>query len=391
MNWLDLIIVILWFGALSRGLELGFVRQLGSTAGFFIGLFIGAAVGTYFLKDTGFGAVTRVGLSFFLTFGTAIALSTGGELVGTRLKQRLSRLVGVDKIDRVLGAALGAVTLLVGVWLSASFFGNMPSPTVQRQFATSSIVSQLNRLLPPAPGVIAKLGGIIEPNGFPEVFTGLEPKVDTTEPLPSIGELDDAVQQTRASVVKLEGRGCGGWVDGSGFVAGKGVVITNAHVVAGVSDLEVVDGDGSHKGTVVWFDENLDMAVVRADTNATPLTMRGQKVSDGTSAAVLGYPGGGNFTADPAVVLNSFMAVGRNIYNTGETKREVYSLKANVEPGNSGGPLIAKDGSVIGLIFAESTTYDDVGYALTMHQVMNGFEQARDRTQPVGTGSCAER
>jgi S1-C subfamily serine protease len=105
---------------------------------------------------------------------------------------------------------------------------------------------------------------------------------------------------------------------------------------------------------------------------------------------VEGYPGGGSFTVSAAMVLDSFQATGRNIYNEGATDRQVYSLKTDVRPGNSGGPLINKDGTVIGVVFAESTTYDHVGYALTMQQVISEFHQADTNTQPVSTGTCAE-
>lgn len=390
MNWLDLLVVVLALGALMRGLEMGLVRQLGSSAGFFGGLFAGAALGGYFLKDSNMTTTTRVALSLLMTFGTATFLSSLGEFGGASIKQRIQQHK-VDKVDRALGAVLGGATLLAGVWLGASFLGSLPSPFIQKQVKTSAIVAALNKELPAAPSIVSKFGHIIAPNGFPNVFTGLEPRVNTNTPLPSIGDLDSAVQQDRASVVKIEGRGCGGIVDGSGFVAGDGLVATNAHVVAGVSNPMIIDGNGEHRTTVVWFDQDLDLAVLRASNLAgDPLTMKSQTAANGSSAAVLGYPGGGDFTADPAAVMDSFKAVGRNIYNQGETKRDVYSVKADVVPGNSGGPLVAKDGSVIGVVFAQSTSYDQVGYALTMPQVIQEINQASSRTQAVATGTCAE-
>ena len=111
---------------------------------------------------------------------------------------------------------------------------------------------------------------------------------------------------------------------------------------------------------------------------------------DGTDGAVLGFPGGGNFDATPAVVLDDFTAAGRNIYDQGNTNRDVYEIKATVIPGNSGGPLINTSGAVIGVVFAESTTYNQVGYALTTPQVLSEIHQAEARNQTVSTGSCAE-
>jgi S1-C subfamily serine protease len=286
---------------------------------------------------------------------------------------------------------MAGATLLLIVWLSASIFSSVPMQGLQRQIRNSFIIAQLNKSLPPAPDVVAKLGHFIDPNSFPEVFTGLEPKIDTDAPLPSIGDLDSAVKQTRASVVKIEGAGCGGISQGSGFVADTKLVITNAHVIAGVEQPFIVDAAGRHKAKILWFDPDLDIAVLKAEGLAgKPLALSSGIAGNGTHGAVLGYPGGGDLTADPATILDSFRAVGRDIYNRGETERKVYSVKSTIEPGNSGGPVIDKDGVVIGLVFAESTTYDEVGYALTMDEVIEGLALARDRSQTVGTGSCTQ-
>jgi S1-C subfamily serine protease len=180
-------------------------------------------------------------------------------------------------------------------------------------------------------------------------------------------------------------------VEGTGFVAATNRIITNAHVVAGVKNLVVIDSNGIHHATVVLFDKDLDVAILQAnDLAGKPLALNTTTVADGTAAAILGYPGGGSFTASAAAVLESFAARGRNIYNQGETQRSIYSVKGSVEEGNSGGPLITKDGSVIGVIFAKSTTYDTLGYALTMQAVVHDLEQANGQTKAVNTGSCAQ-
>ncbi|HET8991906.1 MAG TPA: trypsin-like peptidase domain-containing protein, partial [Candidatus Saccharimonadales bacterium] len=113
-------------------------------------------------------------------------------------------------------------------------------------------------------------------------------------------------------------------------------------------------------------------------------------INQGTPGAVLGYPGGGNFTADPAAVMAEFRASGHNIYGNGVTLRDIYEVSANVIPGNSGGPLVERDGEVMGVIFAQSTTYNQVGYALAMQKVSNEINQAKSRMSPVSTGQCAE-
>jgi len=120
-----------------------------------------------------------------------------------------------------------------------------------------------------------------------------------------------------------------------------------------------------------------------------PLTLNANNAAPGTPAAVLGYPGGGPFNAGPAAVLDEFEASGHNIYDTGLTLRSVYEIQATVIPGNSGGPLVAENGKVIGIVFAESTTYNHVGYALTMSKVISEIQQASHNHTAVSTGACA--
>jgi S1-C subfamily serine protease len=280
---------------------------------------------------------------------------------------------------------------LLAVWLAAPVFTSLPFPGLQTAFKQSRIVSVLGQELPGAPDVIANLNRIIDPNGFPQVFSGLEPAPPSDAALPDLGSLDKAVTNDRASVVKIEGTGCGGIVEGSGFVAADGLVITNAHVVAGVHNPYILDGNGSHRAAAVWFDSNLDIAILSASNLAgKPLVIDTKTASNGTAGAVLGYPGGGGFSASPAKILQEFNAVGQDIYGKAQTTRDVYELKANIIPGNSGGPVVAADGSVIGVVFAESTTYNQVGYALATKAVEAGLQQAQAQPQTVSTGTCAE-
>jgi S1-C subfamily serine protease len=199
-----------------------------------------------------------------------------------------------------------------------------------------------------------------------------------------------AVQADQPSVVKLEGLGCGGIVDGSGFIVSQNLVATNAHVVAGISRPYVQDSTGTHAAKTVWFDPNLDFAILRVNNlTGGSLKLASTAAIPGQAAAVLGYPGGGPFSANPAAVIDTIRATGRNIYGEGLTVRQVYELKASVVPGNSGGPVVAKDGSVIGVVFAESTTYSEVGYALTSPKLISAVNQASSRQQTVSTGQCA--
>jgi S1-C subfamily serine protease len=389
MNIIDVLIILLVASAFMRGRELGFVRQFFSSVGFFVGLFLGALLQPHIVQY----AHTPLSRSLFTlgtTLGCAFLLLAIGEMAGIMLKAKFWRW-HINPIDNIFGSVLGAVSILLIVWLSSSILASFPAPNLQAALHNSAIISRLTRLLPSAPTVVANLGNLIDPNGFPQVFNGSEPGPPKHIPQPSLGEMQPAVNQARPSVVKIEGSGCGGIVEGSGFVVGANLVATNAHVVAGINRPRVFDGNGSHPVQVIWFDPDLDFAVLRVnDLAGAPLVFNTADQPRGTAAAVLGFPGGGSFVADPAAILDQFTANGRNIYNQGDTERDVYEISADVIPGNSGGPLIAKDGSVIGVVFAESTSYAHVGYALSSSEVTAEINQARAQNRIVGTGSCAE-
>jgi len=385
----DALIVLFALSALYRGREIGFVRQLGSTAGFFVGLFLGAWLEPHIVKlahdPAGRSVVTIV-----TTLGCALIFLTLGEYLGIRIKRRVL-MKRVNRVDNGLGAVIGVISLLVSAWLMAAVLMTLPSTSIQSALHDSNIIRFLDSRLPAAPTVIADLGHLIDPNGFPQVFIGREPAPATTGGSAISAALQTAINQDRPSVVKVEGQGCGGIVTGSGFVINSGEVATNAHVVAGISQPFVKDGNGEHRASVVWFDPELDFAVLRVNNLAGgKLALHSGHVGSGTAAAALGYPGGGPFAADGATVLDEFLATGRDIYGRGVTDRNIYEIQADIIPGNSGGPLIATDGSVIGVVFAQSTTYQHVGYTLTTDKVISEATQAAGRTQPVSTGQCAE-
>ncbi len=390
MNWLDLILIILLVAAFFRGMQSGFVQQFFSTLGVFVGIFLGAWL-QGFLIDLVHSPQSKALLALIIVLSGAIFFMTLGEFLGLRLKNRFERVGLAKKADRLFGSIMAVVSIIVAVWLGSAIFNKVPVMSLRQQIQSSRIVATINSVLPSAPSFIAQIGHFINPNGFPQVFAGLEPKLKTDAPLPELGELLAAVEHARPSVVKVTGQGCGGIVEGTGFVAADGLVITNAHVVAGVPDPMVIDSSGDHEAQIVWFDTNVDLAVLRASgLVGAPLVLNTQRVADDTKGVVLGFPGGAGFTASPAVVLETFTATGRNIYNQGTTQRSVQSVKADIRQGNSGGPLVAADGSVIGVVFAESTSYPDVGYTLIMDQVVDVLNQAKNATKTTVNGACAQ-
>ena len=386
---LDFIIILLVISALFRGREIGFVQQLFSTVGFFGGLVLGAMLQPHTVGLVQ-SPMSRSLITLVTTVGMAFLFLAIGESLGVLLKQKV-RMGRLNRLDNGLGGVLSIVSILAAVWLSAAVIRTLPFTSLQTQVRGSKIASALTQHLPYAPDVIASIGRLIDPNGFPQVFRGLEPNPPSHINLPSSSALLAAVNKDRASTVKIVGQGCGGIVDGSGFVVGDDMVVTNAHVVAGISRQYVTDSNGTHRATAIWFDRNLDLAILRVSNLAgAPLALSDTTVPRNTPAAVLGFPGGGGFTANPASVLEAFTATGTNIYGRGSATRRVYTVAANVQPGNSGGPVVAQDGAVIGVVFAKSTSYNNVGYALTMKQVISAINKANAQGTAVTTGSCAE-
>jgi len=333
---------------------------------------------------------SRTIVTLMTTVGSGLVLLFVGEYIGAYIKHHVLKTRRADRADAAFGSIVSILTILVTVWLSAAVTSALPSNGVQTAIKDSWIVSTLTKKLPAAPSIVADLGRLIDPNGFPQVFTGTEP-APRSAVQPNLGSFSNIVNTDKPSVVKLEGLGCGGVVEGSGFIATDDLVITNAHVVAGVKKPYVVDSNGQHSATAVWFDPDLDLAIMRVDALVgDPLAIDTSQVDRDTAGVVMGYPGGGPFTASTAVVLDEFTAQGRNIYGTGNTERDVYELSAHIIPGNSGGPLIDQHGDVIGVVFAESTSYKDVGYALSMPQIASALKQAEAQNRTVSTGSCAE-
>lgn len=391
MNIIDPLIIIVVVLALMRGYTLGLVRQAGSTVGFILGLIAGSWVGNFIMGYEN-STLSRSLTGLLATLFGGLLLLSVGETLGARAKQKLNRNHPLDSIDGTLGSVMGAITLLLGLWLMASILVLGPVGGLQQALKSSRILSTLDSRLPPATTIFSSLNQLINPNGFPEVFRGLEPNPNTTVNLPSLGSFGPIVQASEASVVKVEGTGCGGIVEGSGFIVAQGEIATNAHVVAGVANPKIIDQDGHiHNTRVVWFDPDVDLAVLRVSgLSGKPLTVDTVDASNNTPGVVLGFPGGGSFDAQPAAIIEHFTAVGRNIYGQGDTQRDVYSLKAHVIPGNSGGPVVGQNGQVLGIVFATSTSYNNVGYALTGHQVASELATAEHSNTTRSTGACSE-
>jgi S1-C subfamily serine protease len=241
------------------------------------------------------------------------------------------------------------------------------------------------------PSVFAKVQSFLSSEGFPPVFAGLSPPVAQPVKLPTDAETTVIGDRAAASVVKVLGEACGSLQEGSGFVAARGLVVTNAHVVAGESTTNIAIGGSQYRATTVLFDPSFDLAVLRTSAPLGPaLAIASQEVGRGATGAVLGYPEDGPLVVGSAGVTAVLDAEGRDIYNQGLVIRSVYQLEAVVRPGNSGGPLVGPSGQVEGVVFSRSTVNSDIGYALASPGVLQRVDEAERSPGSVSTGACTQ-
>ncbi|NMM17932.1 MAG: MarP family serine protease [Cellulomonas sp.] len=387
MNVVTAVIVVLMVLAAVHGYRVGLGRIVLPTAGYVAGFLLGVRVVAPLVMrsiDAPVGKMVSAALA-------TLALSLIGGAIGSVAARRFDRAsdrLHLGVATRALGATLQAAMVLFLAWLLASGLATVEAYGIGRQVQASPIIRALNSALPTPPDLVSRLKGFISPNGFPNVFLAGEPQPTQVSPG---GPVDAAVLATaEKSVVQLVGPGCGGEVEGSGVVVAPGVVVTNAHVVAGVRRPTVVDAAGRHDAKVVLFNPDEDLAVLIASTlKAPPLATDPDTLAPGTRGTVVGYPGGGPLRADDAVVVDSMTAVGQNIYGQGSVSRAIYQLAANVQPGNSGGPLVTADGRVAGIVFAKSVKQDAVGYALVWNELAAQVDAARTLTAAVPTGACS--
>jgi len=384
----DIIVVLVLIAALFGGL----LRGLVATAGTLVGIILGAVIAVWLtpvIAPTFAGWEYRSLVLAIIALGIVVVLASIGTAVGARLRRGVDR-AKLAPLDRILGGLVNTVAAAIVLLLASGAIVGSGMPVVAPAVASSRVLGAIDAITPPAvDSALAELRGFIVDEGIPRVGDLLAPEVEPTAPPVSLD--DPQLERAAASVARISGNAyaCGASLTGSGFVVANDLVVTNAHVVAGVdTPLVELPGRDAEEGRVVYFDPIDDIAVISvAGLDARPLPIVGD-VAAGTPVAVQGYPLGGPFTSTSAYVLSVGNAIVSDIYEDSSQPREIYALEADVRPGNSGGPLLTAKGEVTGLVFARGQDDATRGYAMTTEELQPALEVSADAAT-VSSGKCA--
>jgi S1-C subfamily serine protease len=381
LNVLDLFIGIFIVVSVLRGARTGFLAGVFSLVGVVVGASVGSRIAPSLLPDGGnpiYGAgITLGSILAFSVLGEIIARSMGGS-IRSRLFSPASA-----KLDGLGGGLLGFALALVLVWAVGVFALQSPTLAGLQPVAQDSRILQTLKDRMPS-GLLTQAVADLQP--LPKI-QGPEPEVAAPE-----GNIvnDPDVRAASRRTLRVTGTACGYGVEGSAWAAGRNLVVTNAHVVAGETATWVqVGGTGRQlPAEVVAFDERNDIAVMRVENlDLAPLPVAVAR--PGEAAAVIGFPQNGPLDIEPARTGTTERVRSTDAYDNGPVERMVTSFRVYVRPGNSGGPAVDADGRVISTIFASRTDSNNSGYGVPSRIVQRHLQAAASRTTPVSTGGCA--
>jgi S1-C subfamily serine protease len=390
---LDLALIAATLAFAVGGFRQGFV-----TAGLsFVGFFGGAVLGAQ-LADPIAGLVTedsswRVAVAVAVVLGVAFGGQVIAVWVGNQLRQRLTWRPA-QTVDSILGAVVSAIAVLLVVWMVATPLAAAPYPAISSAVRDSQVVQSVDEVVPrQVRSLYSSLRDSVRSYDFPEVFGPLVPTRvrDVVAPDPALLR-SPAVRASQPSVLKITGLAgsCARRVEGSGFVYAPDRIMTNAHVVAGVAEPQVEVGGEQRQATVVLYDPQRDVAVLRVpDLGVRAMRFADAPVDTNDDAIILGYPEDGPFFAGAARIRDRTEIRGPDIYDDRTVTRQVYAIYGDVRSGNSGGPLINADGEVLGVIFAAAVDQSQTGFVLTAEEVRTAAATGRAAQSPVDTGDCA--
>ena len=390
MNLLDWLLLLLVAAYALSGYWQGFVTGAFATAGLLLGGLLGIWLAPIALGQ----ADPSIWVSLGALFIVILAASLGQALfqyAGAQIREKIT-WQPARAVDAVGGAMLSAVAVLIVAWalgvaISGSRIGQV-TPMVRE----SAVLAKVNSALPQSAGnLLQAFNNVVGTTFFPRYLEPFAPeRIVDVPPGPERLLQDPDVLRAEDSVLKVRGSNdCGRGVEGTGFLYAADRLMTNAHVVAGVDDPEVeIDGE-SVDADVVYYNADLDVAVLDVETGSLPTLPFDTSAGPEDGVAILGYPQDGPYDVQVGRIRSEQRLRSPDIYGDGTVIREVFSLRGLVRPGNSGGPIVTSAGDVAGVVFAASVTDDDTGYALTADQVADSAVAGRISTDEVSTGDCA--
>ena len=389
MNVLDWCLVALVGIYALSGYWQGFITGACATAGLLLGGLGGIWVAPLALGD----AAPSLWVSLGALFIVIVSASLGQALfqyAGAKVRDRIT-WQPIRAVDAVGGSLLSAVAVLLVAWALGVAVSGTRIGAITPMVRDSTILAKVDQTLPSDSGqVLQAFNNVVGTTFFPRYLEPFAPeRIVAVRPGDPRMLTDPDVMATEASVVKVRGANtCGSGVEGTGFFYAPGRLMTNAHVVAGVTRPEVEVGGTSVTASVVLYDEDLDIAVLSLPDTGTPHLALDAEVEPRDAVAVLGYPEDGPYDVQSGRVRAEQRLRSPDIYGEGTVIRQVFSLRALIRPGNSGGPIVTSGGDVAGMVFAASVSDQDTGYALTADQVAESAAAGVTRQAPVDTGTC---
>ena len=384
MNAFDLLVLSGVALAGLAGYRIGLVARALSWVGLLVGLVVAARLLPLVLDRV---VASQPGNRLLIALAVLLGGARGGQAVGLAVGGRASSVLphASRPLDRAAGALVGGVGVLVAVWLLLPAMADVQGGAA-RLVRDSSIAEAIHDVAPDPPDAVAALRELVDESGIPRVFDDLRRAPETGPPPAASGVPQDVLQRAAASTVRVEGEACGRLQEGSGWVAAPGIVVTNAHVVAGEDGTVVFpEGGDDEEATVVAFDPARDLAVLAVPgLERPPLSL--VDPGRGDVGAVLGHPGGGPLEVSPFEVVDQLEAQGRDLYDEQATLRSVLVLAAELAPGDSGAALVDPAGSVVGVAFAIAPDRSGTAYALDPEEVRAVLRTRADSA--VDTGPC---
>nr|WP_296764391.1 acid resistance serine protease MarP [Rhodococcus sp. (in: high G+C Gram-positive bacteria)] len=390
-TWVDIGVVAVALLAATSGWRQGAVASAMAFLGVVLGAVAGILIAPHVLTHVD-GSRLRVFVGIALIVVLVIIGEVSGMVLGRALRSGMHSR-GARSVDSVIGAALQAVAVLAAAWLLAIPLTSSSQPEVASAVRGSQVLSKVDEVAPQWLREVPKeFSALLDTSGLPDVIGpfGRTPVANVDAPDPAL-QASPLVEQLHESVLKISGvaPSCQKALEGSGFVVAPEMVMTNAHVVAGTEGVTVDSIGTVLDAEVVLFDPEEDVAILRVPGLQAPvLNFAQQAAVSGESAIVLGYPGGGPYTASPARIREMLNLSGPDIYRTGTVERQVYTVRGTVRQGNSGGPLVAEDGQVLGLVFGAAVDDPDTGFVLTANEIDDELTRSLDSPVAVGTGAC---